>query len=137
MIKPIVGLEDGTVNLDQHVFNVDMPLRLETKPLLMQLQGQSGLQDIHNSCRIDEVVMLLKEAKSVDFRVGSAQKQDQEFSWSEWQELDPLSRTYLIEAMADGVFWKLQFRSTALPWHLDLQGFMLFGTLEGTGRDRQ
>jgi hypothetical protein len=83
------------------------------------------------------VVLLLKEATSVDFRIGSAQAQDDDFSWSMWQELDPMSRTYLREATPDGVFWKLQFRSTALTWRLDLQGFMLFGTLEGTGRDRQ
>jgi hypothetical protein len=137
LIKPLIGLQDGTINLDQHIYNVDTPLTLETKPMLMQLQSQSGLTDIHVSTRIDEIVLLLKEAQHVDFRVGSAQLQDADFSWSMWQELDPLSRTYKIESLPDGVFWKLQFRSTADIWRLDLQGFMLFGIIEGTGRDRQ
>lgn len=136
MLKPLVGTEDSSIMLDEHVYNVDTPLTLETRPMLMQLQSQTGLTDIHNSCRVDEVVLLLKEAAHVDFRIGSAQKQENEFNWSQWQELDPASRTYLIDAIPDGVFWKLQFRSTKDIWKLDLQGFMLFGSMEGTGRDR-
>lgn len=123
--------------LDQYVQNVDLPLTLRTRPLLMQVQGANGYADVHTSSRVDEVVLLLKAAKHVDFRVGSAQAEEKEFSWTSWMELDPSSPTYLLESLPDGVYFKLEFRSTHNLWEFDLQGFMLFGVVEGTKRGQQ
>jgi len=135
--RPLVGLEDGTINQDMATRSPTRPLVLETKPLLMQLQSQAGLTDVHNSCRVDEVVLLLKRAKYLEFRVGSAEAQEEDFSWSPWMAIDPLSKTYLLPHMPDGVYWKLEFRNTLEEWELDFQGFMLFGSLEGTKRSQQ
>jgi len=135
--RPILGTESGEVHQDQLLHNVDLPLTLETRPLLMQVQGPQGFADIHTASRVDEVVLLLKEATSVDFQIGSAQSEEKDFHWSGWMELDPSSPTYLIEAMPDGVYWKLRFRSTADQWKFDLQGFLLFGVVEGSKRGQQ
>jgi hypothetical protein len=51
--------------------------------------------------------------------------------------LETLSKTTPVPAIPSGVYWKLEFRSTADNWDLDLQGFMLFGKTEGTGRNQQ
>jgi hypothetical protein len=47
----------------------------------------------------------------------------------------PKSRTYQLPAIPDGVYWQLEFRSVTTNWALDLQGFELFGTVEGTKRE--
>lgn len=135
--RPLLGMENGEIHFDQYVENVELPLTLRTRPLLMQVQGPNGYADIHTTSKVDEVVLLLKEAVSVDFRIGSAQAEEKEFSWSAWMELDPSSPTYLVESLPDGVYWKLEFRSTATNWAFDLQGFLLFGIVEGSKRGQQ
>lgn len=133
---PLVGsLDDGMVLYDAADESVVTPLVLRTKPLLMQVQSGSAVDDVHIDSKVDEVELLCKKALNVQFRLGSSQEQAGTYEWSEWFDVDTTSRTYKIGASPpDGVYWKLDFRSTANVWELDLQGFLLFGQVEGTKR---
>ena len=134
----IVGNADGSVNFDQYDPTASGPLNLVTKPLLMQLQSPTGIENVHFSCKIDEVLLLAKAANNVEFQLQSAAQFDQTvWELSPWLPVTPGSQTTLIPNMPDGTFWKLAFRSTAANWTLDLQGFMLFGYLNGTQRAQQ
>jgi hypothetical protein len=131
--KPILGTSDGRVMRDQDNAGAAGPLTLRTKPLLMSQGGPAGL---HISTKIDEVVLLLKNKNDVQFRLGSSQHVEGPYVWSDWIETITGAATYQIGSTpADGVYWKLDFRSTQADWSMDLQGFMLFGVVEGTKRD--
>lgn len=126
---------DGKVNLDSAAATSD-PLALTTHPLLMQLQDPSGLLDVHNDSRVDEVELLVLAAQSVQVRLGCSENMLGPYTWSDWQNVSADSKTYKIgPELPTGVFWKLDFRSIADDWNLDLQGFMLFGQVDGTKKD--
>jgi hypothetical protein len=135
--KPVIGLDDGSIWLDDSSPTTLAPLVLRTRPLLMQVQSAEGWGDTHTSVKIDEIDLLLKEAQNVQFRVGSQQDTHAEFEWTAWLEAQEGTRTYLLPHCPDGVYWKLEFRSIAAEWKLNLQGFIMFGAVEGTKRDQQ
>lgn len=107
------------------------PLALETKAF--------PLAGTHTGSLIDEADFLLKAASNVEFRIGVSEYTDDPsfVDWSAWQPLHVDTRTYRIDLRVTGTYHKLQFRSTANNWDLDLQGFLLYGTVEGSRRDRR
>jgi hypothetical protein len=135
--RPVLGTNDGKVQLDNYNAALPGPLALETRPLLMQIQTSNGLADAHTDSRVDEVLLLIKAATGVEFRLKSAERIGDAYEVSDWLPVDPTSRTTPMPAMPSGVYWKLEFRSTVDNWDLDLQGFMLYGVVEGTGRNQQ
>ena len=136
---PLVGTLDGSVELEQDA-NDGLPLSLITKPVLCQLQDETGLRDVHNNVQVDEVVLLLQNTENVEFRWGSCQEPDGTFTWTAWIAALDGAKTYRVpktdsgRSLPAGVYHKLELRSTAADWSLDFQGFMLFGTVEGTKR---
>lgn len=131
----INGTTDGHVQFDEDNPDVAAPLALTTKPLVMQVQSADGsIVDAHTDSRVDEVLFLLKRASNVQFRIGCAQFSDDPPVWSPWQDLSLTTDTYLIPSMPSGVVWMLDFRSTADNWDIDLQGFILWGAVEGVQR---
>lgn len=137
--KPIMGRLDGGMELELEATE-GLPLELRTKPLLAQLQDETGLRDVHNNVSVDEVDILLHAATAVEWRLGAGQESNGSFSWTPWIEAQAGARTYKVPKLASGgsfpsgVFHKLEFRSVADVWALDLQGFELFGRLVGTKR---
>lgn len=132
--KTLSGTNDGDVLFDDSDPTAANALILETKPLLMQVQTAEGWTDVHTTSKVDEVDLLLKEAANVEFRLGCQQDADLTFEYTPWLSCQPESRTYKLPQVPDGVYWKLEFRSTAAEWTFNLQGFMLFGAVEGTKR---
>lgn len=108
---------------------LEAPLDLETKPFV--------LGSPHLDTYIDEADFLLNSAENVEFRLGVSQTiEDADFlDWSDWQTLETDMRVYRIKLRVSGAYHKLQLRSTAADWSLDLQGFLLYGQTEGTKRD--
>jgi len=129
--KPILGTSDGKVMRDQDNPAAVAPLHLLTKPLLPDSDGVSP----HVAYRIDEVVLLFLNEAYVEFRLGASHKIGEDWQWTPWQACEGKATTYTLFQPPDGVYFKLQFRSTDTQWQMDLQGFMLFGTVEGTKRD--
>lgn len=136
--KPIVGTLDGRLQRDNDAPQNASNLGLVTKPLLMQTGDDSmGFGSIHTSSRVDEVVLLFKDVHGVSFRLGSSQHVEGPWTWGPYLPCLPGSNTYDIGSKpADGVYYKLEFANAlGAEWRLDLQGFMLFGSVEGTKRD--
>lgn len=132
---PLAGTDaTGTVQYDNSDPAAVTPLTLRTKPLLMQMQQASSVEDVHEDVFIDEFDLLVKAATSVEVRIGSSQDMNGAVSWSSWQAVTPDSKTYKVAKVPSGAYWQLDFRSTADAWTLDLQGFLLFGQVEGTKR---
>lgn len=135
--KPIMGSSDGKVWLDSSSPDALAPLSLITKPLTVQAESDSmGYSNVHIASKVDEVVLLFHEVEAVQFRLHCSHSLDGPYVQSAWQNCPSLSAsTFDIESMQDGVYWRLEFRSTAARWVFNLQGFMLFGVVEGTKRD--
>lgn len=135
--KVVSGGNDGVVRLEDSDPSASGPLVLATKPLLMQVQSAEGWTDVHTTCKVDEIDLLLKEAAGIEFRLGCQQDINEPFDYTSWIACNAGMRTYRLERIPDGVYWKLEFRSTLANWALDLQGFILFGLVQGTKRDTQ
>lgn len=139
--KPIVGIDTtrspytkGQFRLMEDNAALAGPLSLKTKPLLMQLRDASGFVDCHSDSFINEVELFVKEASNVRFRLESQEKAGASWVASAWQTVQGQTQTYLIENMASGVYWRVVFESTTDNWSLNLQGFILFGRVEGSKR---
>lgn len=132
--RPLVGRDDGHVMRAQGDPTVAAPLNLVTKPILIPYQDPSGLSDAHIDSRVDEVELFVKIAVGVEFRVGSATKVEDAFEFTPWIVVQNRAATYTLPNIPSGVYWKLAFRSVVDEWDLDLQGFMLYGAVEGTKR---
>lgn len=109
-------------------------LVLKTKPMLMQYQDPSGFQDAHTDSRVDEVELLVKKATNVQFRVGSMNAVQDAPEYTAWINVLGYAANYKLPHLPSGTYWKLEFQSTAANWSLDLQGFLLYGAIEGTSR---
>ena len=133
--KPLSGTVDGNVKLLSDNAYIEAALALVTKPLLMQFRSQMGLEEVHTDTRLDEVELLVKDAANVEFRVESSQKIEGPYEVTDWQIVQPKGFTYNLPKLPSGVYHKLRFRSTAANWRLNLQGFMLFGEIDGTKRN--
>ena len=129
--KPLVA--DGfTVKLMDDNPALPGPLTLVTKP--MQLQNAKG-EAMHIGAKIDEVQLLVKKATAVDFRYEVAEDIDGPWTVCAYQTLQPDLRTYQLEDHPSGTYHLLRFRSTLDNWDLDLQGFALYGAIDGQTRD--
>jgi hypothetical protein len=132
--RVIVGGLTGNLSLEQDTAT-GPALSLKTRPLLAQLQDASGLRDVHNNVNVQETDILLKAAEHVEWRLGAAQEADAAPQWGPWTALTPATVTYKTpRGVPSGVYHTLEFRSTDPAWQFDLQGFMLFGQMEGTKR---
>ena len=129
--KGLVGSDGGTVYLAEALDSGPFPLSLKTKPLIMASQ-RAGIT-LHMGARVDEVDLLLKDEMAIEFRVGSSESIDI-LDWTPWIPVQSNVQIYQFEALPTGVYYALEFRSTAENWRMDLQGFMLYGELEGTKR---
>jgi hypothetical protein len=133
--KPLDGTAAGAVRIDATDKLSAAPLALRTKPLLKQLQDGTGLSDSHTNSRVDEVDLLLHKAVGIEFRVGSSQEQATGYTYTSWLACSEGNAVYKLPAgFPDGVYHVLEFRSTLPAWEFDLQGFVLFGTIEGSKR---
>ncbi len=184
--QPLVSRGAGQVGLLGATIGSEAPLVLRTRPLLMQVQGESGFADVHTDVRIDEVELLIKSGSNIEFRVGSSMDADNEPNWGDWQQYLQGTQTYLLPQYETGVYTTLEFRTTSeeaiiidsdeVPlvdeesvqlvevsllftfvidadgsqlidtdgaliveagesgWQMDLQGFLLFGVVDGTKR---
>lgn len=135
--RPIAGDTVSQVVLDESNPDSNWPLTLKTKPLTVQASDQSNITDGHLVARVDEVQIFANAASNVEFRIGTSMKINDTPSWSDWTPLSTDSSTYQLASMPDGVYHTLDFRSTAVNWDLDLQGFQLFGQLDGVKRSQQ
>lgn len=107
------------------------PLVLSTKP--MTFEGPGGV--IRTSALVDEIELMAKDVKAVQFRYGVAERlQADDYQYSGWQDVAEGMLTYNLESMPSGIYHKLEFRSTGDDWRLDLQGFALYGEPDGTKR---
>lgn len=135
--RPLWGNTISQIFLDENDPEAGEGLTLQTKPLTVQGNDQSNLTDGHLVARMEEVQIFCAAANNVQFQLGSSMTLNGVPEWSAWTTLMADSATYLLEAMPDGVYHTLKFRSIALNWDLDLQGFQLFGTVDGVKRSMQ
>ena len=131
----ISGNHAGAVLLDDDDPALAGPLELRTIPLQLTEKGTEQ-QTTNIVTRLDEVTLLLKKATAVEFRVGvNILNEDQpelDYEWTPWIAAQISVRNYPLPNLPEGVFHKLEFRSTAQEWDLDLQGFMLYGVPVGS-----
>jgi hypothetical protein len=124
----------------------------------MQIETASGYTDVHYLSKVDEIELLLHKVQNVSMKIGSSSESDGDINWSTPMALLAGKSTYKVPAgVPDGVFWHLEFTSTATTeqvvedtepveeggeavvtldpsdaWQFNLQGFMLFGAVEGS-----
>lgn len=111
-------------------------LYLQTKPMPAQFQSSHGLTDVHIDSEMHEIDLLLKEAEHVEMRYGSSTEINETPKWGSWRPISVGAKTYRAEAgIPSGVYHHLAFQSTAANWKFNLQGFLIFGSIEGTKRD--
>lgn len=132
---PLVGNAVGEVRLLGDNPDIEAALDLRTRPLLMQLRSQFGMEDCHTDSRVDEVELLVKAAVGVEFRVESAERIEGPYEETSWIAVEARGATYRLPNLPSGVYHRLAFRSVVTDWQLDLQGFLLFGSVEGSKRD--
>jgi hypothetical protein len=132
--RPIGGTSDGKVELLSSDPTALAPLSLITKPLLMQGQGLQAPADPHTDVRMDELELFIKTASNVEFRVMSAEKIEGPYEISDWYAVENQAATYLLDQLATGTYWKIEFRSSAANWEFNLQGFLCYGMVDGSKR---
>lgn len=133
---PVEGGHDGILYYTNQDPTQAGALSLKSKPLPPQLQTQYGLTDVHNDCLIHEIVLMAKAANNVEVRYGTSSELGDVPNWSEWITVETGTKTIKARAnVPSGIYTTLEFRSIADNWDLDLQGVLVFGTVEGTKRD--
>jgi len=103
-----------------------------------QIQTEHGLTDIHVEAELHEIDILFKSVSNVEVAIGVSTESSGAVTWSGW--LPTTAGTSTIRAPAglpSGVYHHLKFRSTADNWDMNLQGFLIYGSIEGTKRDGQ
>lgn len=136
--RPIAGNSGGYVYLDEADKTGVGALTLRSKPMLIQVSDGTNITDGHIVARLDEVQIFARVAVNVEFRVGSLMNSGDTPVWSGWKPVPQDSSTISVDDLTvDGVYHVIDFRSTANNWDLDLQGFQLFGTPDGTKRSSQ
>ena len=126
--RPLVGFSDGVIKLLEDNTALTAALSLKTKPMLVQRDDGSPL---HADTKVDEVELMLKAATAVEFRYGVQDSAAEATTWSEWYACSVGMQLVQLENMPSGTLHRLEFRSTAAVWVLDLQGFALFGLTAG------
>lgn len=131
--KPL-GASGGKLYLMESSLDRRFALNLETKPLMVQGQNYAPIRGV---TVVDEVEFFALEANGVQFSYGVADFINGNYSWSDWLEVDCNLRTHRTEMRIGGVFHKLRFRSYKDDWDINLQGFNLYGSSEGTRDTRR
>lgn len=126
---PVQGSENGYVNLTDFNAAANTPLSLVTKPLIMQTA-----QSPHEVVRVDEVDILLHEAKGIEWRLGCCDEPLGEYEWTDFIGVEAGAQVLEVPELPEQPFWKLELRSTpgVNDWELDLQGFLFYGLTTGT-----
>lgn len=129
--RPLLGTNDGKIYKD-NTADEGNALSLLTRPIMAQIQSESGLTDVHTGYEVEHLGMLVKTANNVQWRIGSCQESEGDYSWGEWRDVVAGSKTYTVpKGVPTAPFHRLAFRSTELDWDFNLQGFILFGSIEG------
>lgn len=128
-----LGAKDGSVYLLEADAEAAGALNLKTKPLLLQ---QTNGHPLRGAALVDEVELMMKEASSVEFRYGVAERLDGPWDFSEWKPIASNMAAHQHGLSISGVYHKLEFRSTQANWSFDLQGFALYGLADGRRGDK-
>lgn len=130
--KPIQGQPNGALQL--MLDNPALPgaLHLETKALLLQADNAA----LHIGALIDEVELFIHKASKVQLQYGVAEHPDDTFSWCDPMQIEVKQVTYRPYSRVTGTYHKLRFTSYEDNWDLDLQGFALFGIVDGQKREK-
>jgi hypothetical protein len=128
--RPLGGKNDGSVEYFEYNEYAKAPLYLSSRGLLAQRDNSA----LHIGAIIDEVEIFCRKALHVQFRLGAAQNPEGPYDFTPWHEFDMKQRTIVIEQHLSGTYHKIEFESYADEWELDLQGFALFGVVEGQKR---
>lgn len=130
--KPLVGGAGAVFLLDDDPTKLDptglYKLDLATRPLV--------IAGSHSGVLIDEVDFLVHKVKGVEFRIGVSERFNGTVDWTKWETLHGDLRTHQIANRVSGTFVWLEFKSVIHDWEFDLQGFLLYGNVEGGKRDR-
>jgi hypothetical protein len=128
--RPLGGKLNGDVEYYEYNEYAKAPLDLRSRGLLIQRDPNM----IHVGAIVDEVEIFAHKAMNVQLRVGAAQNSEGPYDFTPWHEFDVKQRLITIEQHISGVYHKIEFESYADEWELDLQGFALFGVVEGQKR---
>ena len=126
---PVQGSDNGYVNLSDFDAAANTPLSLVTKPLVMQTAKSP-----HEVIRVDEVDILLHEAKGIEWRLGCCDEPLGNYEWTGFQAVDAGAEVLEVTELPEQPYWRLELRSVpgVNDWQLDLQGFLLYGLTTGT-----
>jgi hypothetical protein len=132
--RPLVGQPDGKFELMMDNPAIAGPLLLETKALPVQRDNNA----LHLNAIVDEVEIFARVASKVQFQYGCAERPDGPWNWQNPIELVTDQVTYKLHTRISGTYHKLRFSSFTgvANWDMDLQGFALFGALDGYKRDK-
>ena len=130
--KPLQGTEGGKVELMFDNTAIAGPLFLETKAMLVQRDNQM----LHIGALVDELELFIHDVDKVQVQYGVAEYPDGPWTWTDPEEVVAKQVTYKLKSQISGVYHKLRFTSYEIDWKLDLQGFALFGELDGYKRDK-
>lgn len=123
--KPVIQLVADNPALDG-------PQTLETKAMLVQRDNQQ----LHVGALIDEIELFLHATDKVEFQYGVAEFPDGPWIWTDPIETQTHQITYKLDTKVSGTYHKLKFKNFGVNWSFDLQGFALFGSMEGQKRDK-
>lgn len=129
--KPIAA-SAGSVYLLDNAPELAGALNLVTKPLTIDNAESPG---IHFEARIDEIEFAALKAFNVEFRFSNANDIDGPWESTPWLPLTADMTTHRIPHLPTGVYHRLEFRNVLTNWTFDLQGFALFGQLDGVKKD--
>lgn len=128
--RPLSGQVDGRVEYYEYNEYAHAPLDLSSRGLMIQRDNNA----LHIGAIVDEVEIFAKRALNVQLRVGASQTPHGPWDFTPWHEFNDKQLTIVIEQHLSGVYHKLEFESYSDEWELDLQGFALFGVVEGQKR---
>lgn len=129
---PLAGTDTGRVELSGADPTIAGDLLLETKGMLIQRENQA----LHIDALVDEIELFVHAAANVEFQYGVAEFPDGPWSWSTPMEVVTNQITYRPLTRISGTYHKLRFTNYNVNWSLDLQGFALFGAVDGQKRDK-
>lgn len=133
---PLEGDFEGVLSYSEQDTSVEGALKLRTKPMLAQLQTAHGITDVHFDVEMLSFDIFLHEALNLQVRYGNSIESDGNIRWQDWQEAFAGNRTYRAKAgTPSGTYHYLEFRNSAIEWKMNLQGFLIFGNVDGSKLD--
>ena len=129
---PLQGQANGNLELMFGDATAQGDLLLETKALLAQRDNSA----LHIGALMDEVELFIHQTSGVEFQYGVAEFPDGPFSWTNPIEVKKDQITYKLDLPLTGTYHKLRLKNFDQNWSLDLQGFAIFGEVDGQKRDK-